>query len=528
LRVASIIINYKTADLTAKVTTAFLPEMETVGPAHLFLVENDSQDGSAEKLRQHGASAGWGDRVTLIQSPRNGGFGYGINTGVQAALRRGDRPDYVFVLNSDAFVVPGSLHNLVAFMDAHPEVGIAGCPIADMDGVNRVSAFRFPTALSDFNIQAGNSLITKLFPRAIVSLPLSEVSHQADWIPGVAMLIRTEVFEQIGGFDEGFFLYFEELDFCRRALRAGWKSYCVVNAPITHIGSASTGLYGKKPTRMPGYWFDSRNRYFVKHHGTAYATLSDVAFASGVVLRRAKNLALGRSNEEERPHFLRDFVASSARHLLRGDRPEPDDCVIEGRATEAGADGKRLDRRSPEQMRLLEVLREDLKTHDGLLMEPGFWAVAAHRCGKRIGELRSPSLRTASEVAYKTASTAIDWVWGIRLPRQVKLGRRVRIWHYGCIVLEARSIGNDVHIRQCTTFGPLRGTDTSERALPIIEDGTDFGSGACVMGPVTVGRGSVVGANTLVVKDVPPGTSVLGVPARAIPQFGLPTRAVSK
>jgi N-acetylglucosaminyl-diphospho-decaprenol L-rhamnosyltransferase len=337
LRVAAIIINYRTADLTAKVVSALLPELETVGSAHLFLIDNDSQDGSAEKLRQASVAAGWGDRVTLVESPRNGGYGYGINVGVQAALRR-ERPDYVFILNSDAFVNPGSLKVLVDFMDAHPDVGIGGSPIYDLDGVHSVSAFRFPTVLSELNIQAKNRLISKLIPNAVESLPLSvlpDVPHEAEWISGVGMLVRTEVFEQIGGFDEGFFLYFEEIDFCRRAKRAGWKSFSVVTAPLTHIGSVSTGM-DKELRRMPGYWFDSRHRYFIKHHGRAYALLCDLAFASGVVLRRAKTAALRRTSKE-RPRFLRDFVERSVRNLFRAETPAADDCVIEGR--DGPADG---------------------------------------------------------------------------------------------------------------------------------------------------------------------------------------------
>lgn len=350
VRVAAIIINYRTAELTAKAVGAFLPEMETVAPSHLFLVENDSRDGSAEKLRRAAATGAWGERVTLIESPRNGGFGYGINVGVEAAGRTGDRPDYVFVLNSDAFARPGSLARLVAFMDAHPDAGIAGSPISDMDGGFRVSAFRFPTALSDLNVQAENKLISKLLPDAVVSLPLSDVSHPADWIPGVSMLIRTAVFEQIGGFDEGFFLYFEEVDFCRRARRAGWKSYCVVDAPIDHIGSASTGLSSNTAKRMPDYWFESRTRYFTKHHGAAYALRCDVAFVSGVLLRRAKNAALRRSSAGERPHFVRDLLRNSVRSVqavLRGDRPAPDDCVIERRQWRGAAEVRRPDAPAP-------------------------------------------------------------------------------------------------------------------------------------------------------------------------------------
>ena len=119
----------------------------------------------------------------------------------------------------------------------------------------------------------------------------------------------------------------------------------------------------------------------------------------------------------------------------------------------------------------------------------------------------------------------IDSVWGIHLPRTVELGRRVRIWHNGCMLLTAKSIGDDVTLRHDTTLGPLRaGRQVSaetpaaaDAALPVIEAGADLGSGVAVLGGVRVGRRAVVGANSVILKDVPAEATVLGVPARIVP-----------
>jgi serine O-acetyltransferase len=101
------------------------------------------------------------------------------------------------------------------------------------------------------------------------------------------------------------------------------------------------------------------------------------------------------------------------------------------------------------------------------------------------------------------------------LPYTVPVGRRVRIWHHSGMVLHARSIGNDVHIRQNTTFGVAhRGQN---EALPVIEDGADIGCNVCVLGNVRIGAGAVVGAGSVVLTDVPPGTVAVGVPARVLP-----------
>lgn len=175
------------------------------------------------------------------------------------------------------------------------------------------------------------------------------------------------------------------------------------------------------------------------------------------------------------------------------------------------------DERSPDDLGTLEILAEDFATYDGNPFEPGFWAVATHRLGRRAAKVNARPLRVGLEAAYKVAFTGIDWVWGIHLPRSVDLGRRVRLWHCGCMLLTARSIGNDVHIRHDTTFGPLRGAESGPHTLPIIEDRADIGSGACVLGGVRVGHDSVVGANSVVMKNVPPSATVLGVPARIVP-----------
>jgi serine O-acetyltransferase len=172
-----------------------------------------------------------------------------------------------------------------------------------------------------------------------------------------------------------------------------------------------------------------------------------------------------------------------------------------------------------------ELLAEDFATHDRDVFEPGLWAVLVHRFGTRARSIDSPVLRTLCGAAYRTVSTAVDWGLGISLPRTVQLGRRVRLWHSGCMFLTARSIGNDVHIRQSTTFGPLHESDARPEALPVIEDGADIGSGTCILGAVTIGRQAVVGANSVVLENVPADANVLGVPARTVPVWSIGARS---
>lgn len=169
---------------------------------------------------------------------------------------------------------------------------------------------------------------------------------------------------------------------------------------------------------------------------------------------------------------------------------------------------------NPPGIGFLALLREDLRTHDGGLFEPGFWAVAVHRFGNWRMGLRPKLVRAPATLLYRCLAWAVELLGGIHLPYTVQLGRRVRIWHHGGIVLHARSIGDDVHIRHCTTFGIA--TRDQLRAIPIIGDRVDVGCGVCVLGDVTIHHDSMIGANAVVVSDIPPYSTAVGIPARVV------------
>jgi len=168
---------------------------------------------------------------------------------------------------------------------------------------------------------------------------------------------------------------------------------------------------------------------------------------------------------------------------------------------------------NPADIGLLALLREDLRTHGGRLSRPGFWAVAVHRFGNWRMGVRKP-LRAPLTLIYRAAFQAIRLGFGIDLPYDTRLGRRVRIEHHGCVVVGARSIGNDVVIRHSAILGVAR--RDAEDDKPTIEDGVEIGPRACVFGAVTVGAHSLVCANTVVPMDVPSHSTVLGVPGRLV------------
>lgn len=169
---------------------------------------------------------------------------------------------------------------------------------------------------------------------------------------------------------------------------------------------------------------------------------------------------------------------------------------------------------NPPDIGIWQLLKEDFRTHDRDWLEQGFWAIAVHRYGNWRMGIRWKILRIPFSFLYRFLYKCVEWTCGISLPYTTKVGRRVRIWHHSGMILVAREIGNDVHIRHNTTFGVVRRTHVNEN--PIIEDRVDIGCGVGIFGDIRIGHDSMIGANSVVLADVPPYSVAAGVPARII------------
>lgn len=299
-----VILNWRTAEMTIRAVESAMIAMEGIDGA-ITVVDNDSQDGSFEAMSA--AMAGW-PRVRVLQSGRNGGYGAGNNHGIRAGLPGGLRPDYTYVLNSDAFPAPDAIKVLVDYLDSHPRAGFAGSHIHGPEGDPHTTAFRFPSIASEFEGAAQTGPISRLLRGSIVAPPLPAQTQRVDWVAGASVLMRQSMLDQIGLFDEVFFLYFEETDLFLRAARAGWEAVYVVESRVMHIGSVSTGM--KHWRRVPGYWFESRRHYFEKNHGRAYALTATAAHVAGLGIHGLRVL-VQRKTPHSPPYFLRDLVKHS-------------------------------------------------------------------------------------------------------------------------------------------------------------------------------------------------------------------------
>ncbi len=312
MKVLVVIVNYRTADLTIDALRSLAPELAGVAPAHVVVVDNCSGDGSAARIAGTIAEGGWGEWAMLVEAERNGGFAYGNNRGLEAAAARWPRPAYVHLLNPDTVVRPGALASLVAFLDANPSVGLAGSRLEDPDGTPQRSAFRFPGVLSELEHSVHFGPLSRLLERWVVAPPVSDQPHQTDWVAGASLLIRREVFDTVGPLDEAYFMYFEEVDFCLKAQRAGWSCWYVPQSHVVHLVGQASGVTDprQRRRRRPDYWFDSRRRYFCKNFGRARWGLADLAVTAGTLTAHARRV-IQRRPPSEPEHFLQDFVRHS-------------------------------------------------------------------------------------------------------------------------------------------------------------------------------------------------------------------------
>ena len=312
MRVLVLIVNYRTPELTFDCLRSLADERASFPELHTVVVENGSGDSSAEEISAAIAREGW-TWVTLRALSTNLGFAGGNNAGIECAKETGDVPEYVLLLNSDTVVRPSAIQALVDFLDSHPKVGIAGSRLEDPDGTYQLSTFRFMGIASELEAAISTGLVTRVLGRWMARRPLDGATCRVDWLAGASFMVRREVLDTVGLLDPGYFMYFEEMDLCLRAARAGWQTWYVSSSRVVHLVGRSSGVTRRDtaPKRLPAYWFESRRRFFIRNYGRVYACLVDLGWLIGHLFLRAR-YAVERRAPTWPPHVLRDFLRHSA------------------------------------------------------------------------------------------------------------------------------------------------------------------------------------------------------------------------
>ncbi len=304
------IVNYKTAPLVVECLNALSQHVDSNSSVQVCVVDNLSPDDSVDILSNAIEANQWQSWVTLLPAPKNGGFSYGNNLAITHLQSL--HCDYFWLLNPDTRPIEGSLTALIDYLNQHPSVGVVGSQLTDPDGTEQISAFHYPKPWGEFVDGCSVGAVAKLFPKYVVASYTANAHGHVDWVAGASMLIRKSVIEQVGLMDERYFLYFEEVDYCRKIQSSGFQIHFVPDSRVIHLVGAATGISDmrRKRPRTPGYWFESRRRYFRQNFGIMGAGMADICWLLGHVVKRLKMLVKGAPNNEP-PKFLTDFLLHS-------------------------------------------------------------------------------------------------------------------------------------------------------------------------------------------------------------------------
>lgn len=232
----------------------------------VVVLDNASEDGSVEAVADRFPN------VRVIAQPFRAGFGANHNAVIRATESR-----YVYVLNDDTTSADWGFARLVAHLDANPRVAALGPRLVYPDGRLQASAWRFPTP-------ATSMLALLTLGKVGVTQSRGTATRPVGWVMGAALLLRREALDEVGMFDEGFFLYSEEVDLCLRLRRAGWGVEYFPSVTVVHHESQfSAGI----PERRINEMWRSRHRYWQKHHSAAGARVAALATGAQYALRSA-------------------------------------------------------------------------------------------------------------------------------------------------------------------------------------------------------------------------------------------------
>lgn len=223
--VTAIVVNWNGGDYLTRCVKGVLREQNFLD-LEVVVVDNASSDSSLKLLGQ------FGQKVRLIQNTQNLGFSGGVNRGVASS----DRP-YILVMNPDVYPSPGSLTQLVNFMVAEPAVGLVGPRLLDREGQIQASCGMGPVLIQEI---FSKFLLHLLFPFLKFGRRIPSKREEVGWVTGACFAVHRQAFLDVGGLDEAFFMYYEDVDFCLRLRRAGWRVFCLPEARVTHLGGESS------------------------------------------------------------------------------------------------------------------------------------------------------------------------------------------------------------------------------------------------------------------------------------------------
>ncbi|MEX0742257.1 MAG: glycosyltransferase family 2 protein, partial [Phycisphaeraceae bacterium] len=234
---------------------------------------------------------------------------------IRQDLASDDPADFYLLLNPDTLVRPGAFTALLTFMAEHPDVGVAGSLLEFPDGSPQPTLHRAPTPWRALDDGARIGVLSRVLGNRCFPIIAENGTQPCEWVSGASMMVRRQVFEQVGLLDEGYFLYFDEVDFCMRVQKADWKIFCVVESRVMHLEGVSTGI-GEARKRRARYWYESRRRFLLKFYGIKGLIMADTLWFTGKMLSVVRRMGWP---EGDPTHFVRDLIGGDLRALSNGE-----------------------------------------------------------------------------------------------------------------------------------------------------------------------------------------------------------------
>jgi GT2 family glycosyltransferase len=262
-QLAVVLLNYRTPDLVIQCLETLVAQVDP-DLARVVVVDNHSEDGSAEAIRASIESNHWQDRVHLLESGRNGGFSAGNNYGIRRISA-----EHYLLLNSDTYLREGAIAELLKASAQHPEASMFSPRLEWQDTTPQQSVFTFHRPPYELIHSASTGIVDRVFSRFVVSREVATLPTECEWTSFACVLVRRSLFDRIGLLDEGYFMYFEDVDFCRRAVESGAVILHWPAARVVHLrgGSSSVKSSIAQRKRPPEYFYASRTRYYKKFYG---------------------------------------------------------------------------------------------------------------------------------------------------------------------------------------------------------------------------------------------------------------------
>lgn len=320
------VINYRTGDMTLDCLRSLVDDMGDID-GEIVVLDNRSGDDSPDRIQAWIDAQPAGTPVRLIRGAENAGFAEGHNIVCREVSAR-----FYLIFNSDAMVRPGALRAMLDRAYAEPEAGVIGQRLEWPDGEPQVSCFRHFTPMSELIRGAQTGPVTRLLSRWDVPLhDIPPAPEDIGWVSFASVLVRAEVLAEVGPLDRGYFMYFDDADYCLRARRAGWRVVYEYGARVIHLrgGSGPVKALAKARKRGPAYYYASRTRYLHLANGHAGLLAANLMWHLGrgiAQLRRLAGKPVPQAAEHEASDIWINFLSP------RGDSRAP-----AGARTEPGA-----------------------------------------------------------------------------------------------------------------------------------------------------------------------------------------------